>query len=152
MGKDTNQMRCGKDYKMLLSYCVTVLLSLMLGVCFIFFPKTIWPFYPFVWLLPVAVVLYGLVVVVVNLCRCRWQLFLRSVLIVAVELVILLVAFFSMAILSAIYTDDDGVECQPTLPITVNGEEAIGKTPDDRTTVNNGCENNPDAQGEPHGH
>ena len=71
-------------------------------------------------LLPVAVILYGLVIVVIYLCRCRWQLFLKNVVIVAVELVILLAAFFSMAILCAIYNDDDGVEQLPTLSMTVN--------------------------------
>ena len=116
MDKVTNQMRRGMSYKMLLYYFVTVLFSLILGVCFIFFPKMVWPFYPFIWLLPVVVVLYGLVVVVVNLCRCRWRLFLRSVLLVAIELAILLVAFFSMAVLCAIYNDEDSgtgqsVEC-----------------------------------------
>ena len=111
--------------KALLCYFATVLFALILGVCFIFSPKMIWPFYPFVWLLPVAVILYGLVIVVIYLCRCRWQLFLKNVVIVAVELVILLAAFFSMAILCAIYNDDDGVEQLPTLSMTVNDEDAI---------------------------
>ena len=106
--------------KMLLCYFATVLFALILGVCFIFSPKMIWQFYPFVWLLPVAVILYGLVIVIIYLCRRRWQLFLKNVVIVAVELVILLAAFFSMAILSAIYNDDDGVEQLPTLSMTVN--------------------------------
>ena len=63
---------------------------------------------------------FGLSLLTCFTCRRRWQLFLKNVVIVAVELVILLAAFFSMAILSAIYNDDDGVEQLPTLSMTAN--------------------------------
>ena len=97
---------CQRMARVLLLYSGSILLSLICSICFIFFPKVIWPIYPFVWLIPVLFVLHGFVVVIVCLCGRHWSLLLKGCLLVMVELLMLLASLFLKVFLCAIYNDD----------------------------------------------
>ncbi len=92
--------------RMLSFYSGSIVLSLTCSVCFIFFPKMFWIFHPFVWIIPLLFVLYGLINVVVCLCSRQWGMMLKGLLMLMLEFVILAISLYLLILLFAIYNDD----------------------------------------------
>ena len=94
--------------RMLVFYSGSIVLSLTCSISFIFSPKLLWPFHPFIWVIPSLFILYGLINSIVYLCRCQWGMMLRGMLMLMLEFVILAGSLFLLIFLFAIYNDDSG--------------------------------------------
>ena len=127
MSRILSRLFCCRASRILFLYLGSILLTIIFGVLFVFSPQTIWPFYPLIWSFPVILILYGFISSIVCLCMCRWRLLLKTSMVLALELVVLFIAFFSMICVCAIYHDDSSTD-----------EEDYSLTIENRQRMNSG--------------